>query len=97
MSEDVKYKIVLTGYYHVDITGYKTKKGEYYIEKDFAEIFHITPQKARELIQNSPTEIKHNLSFEEAELYRKKIEEAGVSCEIQDMDSNPTELSLEPE
>ena len=96
MSDEL-YKIVITGYYHVDITGYKTHKGEYYIEKDFAELFHITPQQARKLIQSSPRVIKENITIEEANHYRDKIEEAGVSCEIQDMDSKPAELSLEPE
>ncbi len=96
MSEEL-YKIVLTGYYHVDITGYKTHKGEYYIEKDFARLFNITPQKARELIQNSPTEVKKNITIEEANHFRDKIESVGVSCQIQDMDSKPSELSLEPE
>jgi hypothetical protein len=96
MSE-VLYKIVITGYYHVDITGYKTHKGEYYIEKDFAKLFHITRLQAREIIQSSPKVIKENITIEEANHYREKIEEAGVSCEIQDMDSKPSELTLEPE
>ncbi|MBN1378191.1 MAG: ribosomal protein L7/L12 [Gammaproteobacteria bacterium] len=94
---DIKYKIVLTGYYHVDMTGYKTQKGEYYIEKDFADAFHIPREKARELFQSVPTVLKENLSYDEAQQYRKKIEAAGGSCEIQDMDSRPAELSLAPE
>jgi hypothetical protein len=96
MSEGL-YKVVIKGYYHVDITGYKTHKGEYYIEKDFAELCHITREKARQLIQSSPKTIKENLTIEEANHYRDKIEKAGVSCEIQDMDSKPSELSLAPE
>ena len=96
MSDDL-YKVVITGYYHIDMTGYKTHKGEYYIEKDFAELFHITPQKARELIQSAPKAIKENISIEEANRYLKRIEATGVSCEVQDMNSKPSELSLAPE
>ena len=96
MSEGL-YKVVITGYYHIDITGYKTSKGEYYIEKDFAALCHITPQQARKLIQSSPTTIKENLTIDEANRYRDKIEKTGVSCQIQDMDSKPAELSLVPE
>lgn len=96
MSDEL-YKLVITGYYHVDITGYKTHKGEYYIEKDFAELFQIPRQQAREIIQSSPRIIKENLSIEQATQYRDKIEKAGVSCEIHDMNEETNELSLAPD
>lgn len=96
MSGDL-YKVVLTGYYHVDITGYKTKKGEYYIEKDFADTFHIPREKVRMLFQSVPKVIKSSVPIEEAEQLRNKIEGVGASCEIQDMDSKSAELSLEPD
>ena len=96
MSEDL-YKVVLTGYYHVDITGYKTHKGEYYIEKDFAEAFHIPREKARQLFQSVPKIIKANITIDEAQKLRDKIESVGGSCEIQDMDSRPSELALTPD
>lgn len=98
MTEEL-FKLVIAGYFHVDMTGYKTKKGEYYIEKDFAALCHISRHQARELIQSSPRVIKQNLTIEEATRLRDKIEQAGVSCDIVDMhsESDISGMSLVPD
>lgn len=92
------FKLVISGYYHVDLTGYQTKKGEYYIEKDFAELVHIPRHIARKIIQSSvrkPKVIMRNLKIAQANHIRDRIEAAGVSCEVQDMESDfSQELSL---
>ena len=100
MTEE-SFKVVISGYYHVELTGYETNKGEYYIEKDFAEFMHIPRQQARQLIQRSkksPKVLVRNLPIDKAIHLRDKIEITGVCCEVLDMDSHHSdELSLAPD
>ncbi|MCH8106669.1 MAG: ribosomal protein L7/L12 [Proteobacteria bacterium] len=86
MAED-QYRIVLTGY--------STSKGEYYIEEDFAKLFKISLERAKEMFQTSPTLIKHDLSLDQANKYKNSIEKTGAICEIESMKYNFSGLSLE--
>lgn len=81
--------------YRVVLAGYKSGKGEYYIEQDLADLFKITREKARELLQAAPKMIKENLSLEEATKYKEAIEKTGAGCEVENMKFNLGGLSLE--
>ncbi len=81
--------------FRIVLKGYSTGKGEYYIEEDFAKLFKITPEKAKELFKSSPTILKENLSFEQANRYKNSIEKTSASCEVESMKYNLSGLSLE--
>ena len=86
MSEDL---------FRVILKGYTSGKGEYFIELEFAKLFKITPEKAKELLKSSPKTIKENLSREQAEKYKRAIEHAGALCELENMRFDTSGLSLE--
>jgi hypothetical protein len=86
MSED-QYRVILKGY--------SPGKGEYFIELEFAKLFKITPEKAKELFKSSPKTIKENLPREQAEKYKKAIEQIGALCELENMKFDTSGLSLE--
>lgn len=81
--------------YRVILTGYATSKGEYYVEIDFAKLFKITREKAKELFKTSPTTIKEGLSLEEANQYKSAIEKTGATCDVENMKYDLGGLSLE--
>ena len=86
MSEDL---------YRVIVKGYSSGKGEYFIELEFAKLFKITPEKARELLKSSPKTIKENLPQDQAAKYKLAIEKAGAVCELENMRFDTSGLSLE--
>ncbi|MCW8956442.1 MAG: hypothetical protein OQL09_06135 [Gammaproteobacteria bacterium] len=86
MSEDL---------YRVILKGYSADKGEYYIEVDFAKLFKISPEKARELFGSLPATIKENLPLEKANQYKSAILKTGALCEVESMQFNVGGLSLE--
>ncbi len=81
--------------YRVVLNGYKSGKGEYYIEKNFANLFKITPEKAKEFFADSPKTLKENFSLDQAEQYQKVIEKTGASCVVENMKFDLGGLSLE--
>ncbi len=81
--------------YRIILKGYLAGKGEYYIEQDFAKLCKITPEKAKELFNASPTIIKENLSSEQASQYKKTLEATGAICEIESMKFDFSGLTLE--
>ena len=83
----IKYKVV--------IKGYGSDKGEYYIEEDFAKLFKISHNRAKELIRSAPAILKEGLSKEEAERYANAIRKTGVKCDIDDMRFDFSGLSIE--
>lgn len=83
------------GQYRVILKGYGEGKGEYYIEEDFAKLFKISREKAKELFAQTPLTIKENLSTEQAERYESAIKNTGARCEIEDMRFDLGGLSME--
>ncbi len=81
--------------YRVVLKGYSAGKGEYYIEVEFAKLFKIPHEKAKELFNSSPAIIKENLPFEQANQYKNAIEKTGALCEMESMKYNISGLSLE--
>lgn len=81
--------------YRVILKGYSTGKGEYYIEVDFASLFKISREKAKDLLGSAPMVIKENLSLEKAKQYKLAIEKAGALCELENMKFDTSGLSLE--
>jgi ribosomal protein L7/L12 len=81
--------------YKVILKGYKTGKGEHYVEQDFAKLCKLTPEKAKALLKAAPKKIKENLSKEEAEKFKEAIEKTGAACEIESMKYNLDGLSLQ--
>lgn len=81
--------------YRVILNGYSTGKGEYYVECDFAKLFNITNEKAKELFNSAPVTLKEGLSSEQANQYRKSVEKVGAKCEVESMRFNFSGLSLE--
>lgn len=81
--------------YRIVLKGYSPDKGEYYIEVEFANLFKIEHEKAKELFSALPTTIKENLSLEQANKYKDAIEKTGAVCEVESMKYNFTGLSLE--
>ena len=81
--------------YRIILKGYSSGKGEYYIEQNIANLFKITPEKAKELFSSSPTIIKENLPLEKASQYKNSIEKTGALCEVESMKYNLSGLSLE--
>lgn len=80
--------------FRVILLGFSSDKGEYYIEKDFAELFKISQEKAKEMFRSVPTTIRENISLEEAQKYEKIIVKTGASCEVENMKFNISGLSL---
>lgn len=81
--------------YRVILQGYAAGKGEYYVEVEFAKLFKLTPQKAKEVLKSAPTKIKENLPLEQAEKYKSAIEKIGAICELENMKYDTSGLSLE--
>jgi hypothetical protein len=81
--------------YRVVLQGYAAGAGEYYIEVEFAKLFKITPEKAKEVLKSAPQTIKENLSLELAEKYKSAIEKTGAVCELENMKYDTSGLSLE--
>jgi ribosomal protein L7/L12 len=81
--------------FKVILKGYKSGKGEHYVEQDFAKLCKMTPEKARELLKAAPKKIKENLTKEEAERFKEAIEKTGAACEIESMKYNFGGLSLQ--
>lgn len=80
--------------YRVILKGYGEGKGEYYIEEDFAKLFKISREKAKELFEQAPLTIKKNLSAEQAQRYESAIKNTGAKCEIENMKFDLGGLSL---
>lgn len=81
--------------YRIILKGYSTEKGEYYVEEDFSKLFKITIEKAKALLSSASVTIKENLSAEQANQYKVKVEQAGALCEIESMKFDTGGLSLE--
>ena len=81
--------------YKVTLKGYSTGKGEYYVEKDFAELFKMELTKAKEMFNSLPITIKESISLEEANQYKAAIDKTGAVCEVENMKYNFDGLSLE--
>ena len=80
--------------FKVMLMGYSADKKEYFTDADFAKLFNITTEKANALLHSAPKMIKENITLEQAELYKSKVEETGVVCEIESME-NEGGLTLE--
>ncbi len=80
--------------FRVILLGFSSGKGEYYIEKEFAELFKISAEKSREMFRSVPTTIRENITLEEAQKYEKIISKTGASCEVENMKFNISGLSL---
>lgn len=83
------------GQFRVILKGYKSGKGEYYIEEDFGNLFNITQKEARAYFAEVPKTLKENIQVEEAEQLKKAIHDIGADCEVEDMRFNLSGLSLE--
>ncbi len=83
------------GQYRVILKGYKSGKGEYYIEEDFGKLFKITQKEARAYFAETPKMLKENIPSEEAEQFKKAISDIGAECEVEDMRFDLSGLSLE--
>lgn len=81
--------------YRVILQGYGDGKGEFYIEEDFAKLFKISREKAKELLSGEPMTIKENLPEEAAKRYEAAIKNTGARCEIENMKFDLGGLSLE--
>jgi ribosomal protein L7/L12 len=81
--------------YKVILKGYGEGKGEFYIEEDFAKLFKISREKAKELLSGEPLTIKQNISEAEARRYEAAIKQIGAKCEIENMKFDLSGLSLE--
>lgn len=81
--------------YRVVLQGYAPGKGEYYIELDFAKLFKIEHEKAKQLFNSLPATIKENITKDQANKYKTAIEKTGAICEVESMKFNFNGLSLE--
>jgi len=81
--------------FRVVLLGFNAGKGEYYIEKDFAELFKISHDKAKTMFRSVPTTIRKNISLEEAEKYQSVISKTGANCEVENMNFNTSGFSME--
>jgi len=81
--------------YRVVLQGYAPGKGEYYIEMDFAKLFKIEHEKAKQLFNSLPATIKEDLTIDQANKYKAAIEKTGAICEVENMKFNFKGLSLE--
>ena len=80
--------------FRVILLGFSSGKGEYYIEKEFAELFKIGHEKAKEMFRSVPTTIRENITLEEAQKYERAIKKTGASCEVENMKFNISGLSM---
>ena len=80
--------------FRVILLGFSSDKGEYYIEKEFAELFKISPEKSKEMFRSAPTTIRENISLEEAQKYEQAIKKTGANCEVENMKFNISGLSM---
>ena len=80
--------------YRVVLLGFSSDKGEYYIEKEFAELFKITQEKSKEMFRSVPTTIRENITLDEAQKYEQAIKKTGANCEVENMKFNLSGLSL---
>jgi ribosomal protein L7/L12 len=85
--DEAKFQVVLKGY--------GSGKGEYYIEKDFAELFKLPQEKVKVLFKNLPKILKENLTKSEAEKYQKAISKTGADCDVVDNRFDFSGLSVE--
>ena len=81
--------------FRIILKGYGKDKGEYYIEEDFARLFKVSREKARELLDAAPLTIKENLSADAAKRYEAAIKNTGAMCEVENMKFDLAGLSLE--
>lgn len=81
--------------YRVILKGYKSGKGEYYIEEDFGKLLDITQKEARSYFAETPKTLKQDLSREDAEQFKNNINDIGADCEVEDMRFDLSGLSLE--
>ena len=85
--DEAKFQVVLNGY--------GAGKGEYYIEKAFAELFKIPHEKVKVLFKSLPKILKENITKAEAEKYKKAIDKTGAVCEVVDNRFDFSGLSIE--
>jgi len=85
--DEAKFEVVLKGY--------GSDKGEYYIEKDFAEMFKLPIEKVKRLFKSTPRVLKENMTEAEAEKFQKAIQATGAKCEVVDNRYDISGLSLE--
>lgn len=81
--------------YRVILTGYGTGKGEHFIEADFAKLFKITHEQARQVFKETPRILKEQLTQELADKYKAAIEDTGAKCEIENMRFDTSKFTLE--
>lgn len=85
--DEAKFQVVLKGY--------GSGKGEYYIEKAFAELFKTSQEKVKVLFKSLPKILKENITQAEAEKYKKAIDKTGAVCEVVDNRFDFSGLSIE--
>ncbi len=93
--ESVCESSVVNKHFRVTLLGFGSGKGEYYIEKEFAELFKISHERSKSLFRSVPTLIRKNISIEDAEKYEQAINNIGAECEIENMKFDISGLSLE--
>lgn len=76
------------------LLGFSSEKGEYYIEREFAELFKISHEKSKDLFRSVPTTVRKNITLEEAQKYERAINKTGAICEVENMKFNISGLSL---
>lgn len=81
--------------YRVVLLGFNSGKGEYYIEKEFADLFKISHDKAKAMFRAAPTVVRENISLPEAQKYEEAINRTGASCEVENMNFNISSFSME--
>ena len=81
--------------YRVVLTGYGTGKGEHYIEADFAKLFKITHEQAKQVLKETPKTLKETLTLEMASKYKQAIDGTGAKCEIENMRYDTSKFTLE--
>ena len=81
--------------FKVVLLGFNSGKGEYYVEKEFAELFKISHDKAKTMFRSAPTVIRKNISQAEAQKYEQAISKTGALCEVENMSYNISGLSVE--
>ncbi len=81
--------------FKVVLLGFNSDKGEYYVEKEFAELFKISHDKAKAMFRSVPTVIRKNISQTEAQKYEKAISITGALCEVENMSYNISTLSID--
>jgi hypothetical protein len=80
--------------FRVILLGFSSGKGEYYIEKEFAELFKISHEISKGMFRSVPTTIRENITLVEAQKYVQAIKKTGASCEVENMKFDISGLSL---